>query len=1300
MEINLLKPRKALNKAFLKVKTHRNEIELFKSNLINLLNEINESESEEFHKNLVSDFLKKTWYGSNHFINTKGRNDLVIHNSSNAQGTVGVIIEAKKPTNKSEMVWTDYLNTKAFQELVLYFLRERITAKNLEIKYLVATNIYEWFIFDANLFEKEFAQNKGLVKQFIDFDEGRLSGKTTDFFYKQIAEPVITAIKHEVTFTYFDIREYDKPLRNADKKDDNILIALYKLLSPEHLLKLPFANDSNSLDKSFYSELLHIIGLTETKEGGKKLIQRKKEGDRNPGSLIESAIFQLDNLDKISRLPKPSHFGESNAHRLFNVALELSITWVNRILFLKLLEAQLIRYHKGDKSFAFLNTSKVQNFDDLNNLFFSVLARKPQDRNLEVSQQFANVPYLNSSLFEPTEIEHLCLFISQLKDVKLPLLTSTVIKFNNYRRTGELLTIEYIFEFLNAYDFAGEGSEEIQEENKRLINASVLGLIFEKINGYKDGSFFTPGFITMYMCRETIRRAVVQKFNEARSRLSGPSLSGSSSSGFAILTDLTDVYNAIGKDFTKDQANNLINSLKICDPAVGSGHFLVSALNEIIAIKSELKILRDRTGKTLRDYHVTVENDELIVTDDDGELFGYNPVSVESQRIQETLFHEKQTIIENCLFGVDINPNSVKICRLRLWIELLKNAYYKSPGTDVKTQGIASQRYPELETLPNIDINIKCGNSLISRYTLDSDLKKALKNSKWTIDSYRLAVMTYRNAQSKEEKRSMEQMIAKIKNDFESEIAANDKRLIKLNKAKGELFALTTQTTLFDRTKAEKALWDKQVNSLTNTITTLESELEEIRSNRIYENAFEWRFEFPEVLNEEGDFVGFDVVIGNPPYIRQEEIKNQKSYLQNTYQTYSGTADLYVFFLEKGFEILKNSGHFCYIMPNKWMQAGYGKLLRQFILENRLQSIVDFGDLQVFDEATTYPCILNASKENATLFFKSIKVNSLKFTYGFEQYARSVETEMKTDDLSSDTWVISSDSDQKLLSMVKAKSISLSEYIMANSFRGILTGLTEAFLINDETKNRLILEDENSGILIKPFLQGRNIKPYTSLNAENWLILIPKGYTIKRNLPPDNLNHIDEPIPRYGIMTYQDAWQWLCKNFPAIANHLLPFKAKAEKRTDKGDFWWELRACDYYEAFEKPKIMYQVLQVKPCFIYDDKNQYCNNSMWIIPKDDKCLVGILNSKMGWWLISKYCTAIQNGYQLIWKYFGQIPIPIVQNQKGDIVKIVDQVIDSKKQNPKIDTSALEAEIDRLVYQLYGLTDEEIRIVEGIA
>ncbi|MFU8844369.1 MAG: class I SAM-dependent DNA methyltransferase, partial [Bacteroidales bacterium] len=611
MILKELKPRKALNKAYLKLKPNRSDIELFKTNLIALLDRTNDTESEEFHKNLVIDFFKKTWYDPNHFINTKGRNDLVIHNGNKAESSVGVIIEAKKPTNRSEMISTEHINRKAFHELVLYYLRERITLKNLEVKHLVATNINEWFIFDANLFDRLFAQNKNLVKQFNDFEGGRLADTKTDFFYKHIAEPFIDDIHSEISFTYFNLQDYQKPLRNTDKTDDSKLIALFKVLSPEHLLKLPFTNDSNSLDKTFYSELLHIIGLTETKSGSKKVIERNKEGERNSGTLIEDGMIQLDSLDKISRLERPGQFGNTHQERLFNVALELSITWMNRILFLKLLEAQLISYHNGDKSFSFLNLDRIKSYDDLNILFFQVLARKYDERNPDVKHLFEKVPYLNSSLFEPTDLEHSTLFISNLRDDKrIPIASYTVLKDRQgKKRAGSIPTLEYLFDFLNAYDFSSEGSEEIQEENKTLINASVLGLIFEKINGYKDGSFFTPGFITMYMCRETIRKAVVQKFNETKQW---------------DCKNLDDLYDKIED---RIEANKIVNNIKICDPAVGSGHFLVSALNEMIAVKNDLKILQDRSGKRLKEYQVEVVNDELIVTDEEGELFEYNPAS-------------------------------------------------------------------------------------------------------------------------------------------------------------------------------------------------------------------------------------------------------------------------------------------------------------------------------------------------------------------------------------------------------------------------------------------------------------------------------------------------------------------------------------------------------------------------------------------------------------------------------------------------------------------------------------------------
>jgi adenine-specific DNA-methyltransferase len=1269
MILKELKPRKALNKAFLKVKPNRTEIETFKNNLINLLDRTNETESEEFHKNLVSEFLKDTYYKHNYFINTKGRNDLVIHNAQSASSSVGVILEAKKPTNKTEMVSTKKLNVKAFQELVLYYLRERITHKNLEIKHLIATNINEWFIFDASLFDRLFAQNKNFVKHFIDFEGGRLSDTKTDFFYRQIADPFIESISNEIEFAYFNLQDYQQPLRNADKGDDNALIALFKLLSPEHLLKLPFTNDSNSLDKRFYSELLHIIGLTETKDGGKKLIQRHKSGERHTGTILEDTIIQLDSLDKLSRIEKPSQFGSTTEERLFNVALELSITWINRILFLKLLEAQLITYHKGDKSYSFLNFDKIKNYDDLNSLFFQVLAKKYGERNEDVKKAFEKVPYLNSSLFEPTDLEQVALFISNLKDNKtIPIFSQTVLKDQQgRRRVGNLTGLEYLFEFLNSYDFSGESSEEIQEDNKTLINASVLGLIFEKINGYKDGSFFTPGFITMYMCRETIRKAVVQKFNETKQW------------NCASVEELYD------KIEDRKEANQIVNSLKICDPAVGSGHFLVSALNEMIAVKNDLKILEDREGKRLKEYQVEVVNDELIVTDEEGELFEYNPTNRESQRIQETLFHEKQTIIENCLFGVDINSNSVKICRLRLWIELLKNAYYKNAT--------------ELETLPNIDINIKCGNSLVSRFAIDADLKQALKKSKWTIDSYRIAVDTYRNAESKEQKREMERLITDIKSNFRSEISLNDPKLKKLRKLSGELYQMTNQQQIFEMSKKEKVDWNKKILQLTEETGKIEAEIEEIKANKIFENAFEWRFEFPDVLNDEGEFMGFDVVIGNPPYIRQEEFSEIKPYLLHSFtEIGTGMADLFVYFVEQGIRILKSEGDFAYIIPNKWMRAGYGRKLREFVAKHEIRQLIDFGDLPVFEEATTYPSIIQLKKSSAKREFNSCIVSTLNYSNGLFSYLDENNIQVNVDELSPDGWTLSATIVQVLLTKIKSKGQSLGGYVNEKIYRGLLTGLNEAFVINKETKNELIREDFKSAEVIKPFLAGKDIKRYQSPIADKFLILFPKGFTIKRNLPKNNPNYIaSEPPTRYGDMPYDDAWEWIKGSYPAIASYLLPFKANAEKRTDKGDYWWELRACDYYGEFERKKIVWAETSLGNQFCFVEGGVYLNKTSFMIPSNDEVLLALLNSRLVNFYLSSIVSKVRGGYFSMSKvYVETIPIFYPENREA-ILNISNQILEIKKQNPTADTTALENEIDQLVYQLYDLTEEEIKIVE---
>ena len=1246
---NKIKPRQALSKAFLRIKPIRNEFEIFKRNLITLLNQIDENEREEFHKNILTDFLKNTYYGADYLINIKASNDLVIYNGKDTKSNVGVILEAKK-VNNNEMLKVDNLNTKALQQLVLYFLRERIINKNSEIKYLIATNIYEWFIFDATLFENLFAQNRQLVKQFTDFEEKRLSNSRTDFFYKEIAQPAIDKIQNELIFTHFDIKDYEQYLINQNPENDQKLIPLFKLFSPQHLLKLPTINDSNSLNRNFYSELLHILGLTEIKEGSKKLIQRKPINEREQGSLIENTITRLQELHKIDRLENSEQFGENSEEKLFNVSLELAITWINRILFLKLLESQLINYHQGNKSFAFLNLAKIQDFGNLNRLFFGVLSHKPDEREEHIRNLVTNIPYLNSSLFEVSEIEHKTIVISNLiNDAKLSIFNKTVLKENGNARTGKLKALEYIFAFLDAYDFSSEGAEEIQEENKTLINASVLGLIFEKINGYKDGSFFTPGFITMYMCRETIRRAVLQKFKEIK--------------GWNC-ESIDELYDRITD---KKEANQIINSLKICDPAVGSGHFLVSALNEIITIKSDLKVLLDRQGKTLRDYDIKIENDELNITDDDGQFFTYNPNNSESRRIQETIFHEKQTIIENCLFGVDINPNSVKICRLRLWIELLKNAYY----TD-------ASNYQQLETLPNIDINIKIGNSLISRFPLNWNLRTILKKSDWNIESYRNAIKTYLHPDNKDQKQEMERLINDIKGNIRTEISSNDPNIEKRNQKIAELRHLRDQKSLFAEGKAEAKSRQKKQEELEQQINELNAEIEEKKSGKLYQNAFEWRFEFPEVLNDEGDFIGFDVMIGNPPYISLSKIKekSQTAYFENNYQTYTKGSDIYCLFYEKGSFLLRKAGFLTYITSNSWLRTIYGDSLKNYLIENmQPQTLLNIEDMQIFEEATVESNIIILKKDKVNEFFDVASLNN-NYLVGssLDEYFDKNCFQFIIPNTSE--WIIGNKETVSLKQKIEQSSKLLKEFDI-NINRGLLTGLNAAFIINEETKNQLIAESSNSAEIIQPILRGRDLKKYSYEFSGFYLINTHNGVA-KNN------------IERIKVK----------ENYPSIYNYLISFLPQIEQRQDQGKDWTNLRNCAYLDDFEKPKIVWGEISDQPKFAFDDSNYYVEATAFLMTGEKlKYLLAILNSKLSEWYFNQISTTTGMGTNR-WKKYKIEMLPIKEPTETEellLEKIVNQILTAKRSDPKADTTALETEIDQLVYQLYELTAEEVKIIE---
>ena len=1211
--------KQALNKAYRKQRPTRAEIELLILGLVKMLDEANLKESEEYHKGLLRDFLTKAAY-SDYFINTKDRSDLVIHNGKTSKSSVGVIIEVKRPSNKTEMPTIDNLNKKGTQELLLYFLRERITKKNFEIKHLIVTNLDEWFIFDAHEFEK-IAENPELKRYFKDFEEDRLSFDKTELFYKEIASPVLKQEKDEIRFTHFDIRDYEKHLKKQTKTDDSKLIELQKILSPTHLLKLPFANDSNTLNKEFYNELLHIIGMEEYREKSKKLIRRKTQGSRNEDSLIEAAITQIISSDKLSRIKDIERFGDNVDKQLFNVGLELVITWINRILFLKLLESQIVSYHNS-KDYLFLNKKKVVGFNDLNTLFFQVLAVETKNRRETIKKNFPAVPYLNSSLFEPTELEKQTIFISNLPDnTTLSLYKKTVVKNNSEK----INTLEYIFRFLDAYDFSSEGKEDIAEENKTLINASVLGLIFEKINGYKDGSFFTPGFITMYMCKETIRRSVVQKFKEQTDFDSD---------------NFDDLVNFTSDKYKKEELkkyNNVINSLKICDPAVGSGHFLVSALNEIISIKAKLGILIDDSGKILRDYLIDVENDELMILDGNGEFFKYDPENRKTHGIQKTLFHEKQTIIENCLFGVDINQNSVQICRLRLWIELLKNAYYKEDG--------------ELETLPNIDINIKCGNSLISRYPLDADLKEVLRESRYSIDAYRIAVNTYHNAENKEQKHAMEKLIDKIKETFTAEINRNHPKKKKLAKLRGQLIALVDQGRLFQA--ESKKSKQKKVEKITQDIMEAEAEITELVKGIFYRNAFEWRFEFPEVLDEKtGDFSGFDIVVGNPPYGLFNKKQNQKVALSIQKEAMdvlkrdfplaaSGGINACRIFYNLALNLSGKSGYQSMIIPIGILTDTTSAKLRKHIFNKH-----SFLNIDAFPERdNTKNRVFEDVKMSTAIILTCKSRISDRFNLGVS-YSRKIETKNRFNLQYDDVIRINPDLCPIPITgldkyTILAKIFSKNNLIKLGNISKCLTGEADMTFAKDAMS-----QNKKDAILIK-------------------------GVQIDRfEVKHDPAAISQGEIQYLNIKLFREGY-------------------KGKKLED---------------AYKRRIVLQGLTGINERFrlkatIIDPPAFLANSCNYLLDKDNmpfSIVLSLINSKLLNFIFKCRSTSSNvNGYEV-----DDLPIPknIDEPIQKSIEKFVDEILTTKKKDPQANTSKLESKIDQIVYKLYGLTDEESNIIEN--
>ena len=1238
---------KSLNKAYRQVPVDRQIFDTFKSHLRNYYEQVSVINTEEKLKGDLMDFLKLTFYGQNYKVSPNGDIDCAIHLGSNIEAPVGVILEVKKPTNISEMITREDLNRKALQELLLYYLRERHTKKNIQLKQLVVTNINEYFVFDAQEFERLFYSNKKLIKRFEEFNEGVLTSEKTDFFYKEIAAGFIAKVLDQITFTWFDIRKY-KPF--LDTGNDKRIIELFKFFSPEHLLKKRFQNDSNSLNTKFYSELLYIIGLEEVveKDSNKHIITRRKEGERNHASILENAITILDYEDWLDNVKERYSFGKDRQEQLFGIALALTIGWVNRVLFLKLLEAQLVKYHKGDQSFAFMRPSVIPDYDELNSLFFQVLAKRIADRPESINAKYGKVPYLNSSLFEISPLERQTIRISSLDNSELPLFSGTVLKDGQKPRYAKLPTLRYLLEFLDAYDFASEGSEEVQEQAKTLINASVLGLIFEKINGHRDGSVFTPGAVTMYMSREAIRQTVVRRFNEDM---------GWTCKDYDALKD-KDIDNYA-------RANAIVDSIRICDPAVGSGHFLVSVLNEVIRTKYDLGILIDGAGKRIKkqDYSIDIENDELLVSDEDGNPVTYIPGNQESQRIQETLFNEKRKIIENCLFGVDLNPNAVNICRLRLWIELLKNAYYTKESD-----------YSELETLPNIDINIKVGNSLLHRFDLRQDISDILHKNKISISAYRKAVADYKNAHNKEEKRALEEYLRQIKGNLRTQIGLYDPKLVSLNKLKSELDNLLAPQ-LFEISKKEQAQRDKQIKDLRTKIAKGQAEVDEIQNNKIFVGAFEWRIEFPEVLDEDGRFVGFDCVIGNPPYIQLQKMGADADALQKmNYDTYERTGDIYCLFYEMGMRLLKPGALLSFITSNGWMKSAYGKSLRTLITERYHPShLIDFAGYKVFDSATVDVNILSIINSH-TLSQETTACSIKKDEFEIEKLSDYVQTNAVISCFqSAESWSILSDIERSIKAKIEAAGVPLKDWDIQINY-GIKTGFNDAFIINSAKRNIILDacqsndERQRTDEIIRPILRGRDIRRYSYDWSNLWII--------------NTHNGIRDNIERIHI-----------EDYPAVKQHLDSYWDRIETRADQGDTPYNLRNCAYLDDLTKTKIVWIELSDESKFTLCTDLIPLNTVFFLTGTHLHHILGLLNSKLIHWYFTR-CLGTSSGVGTNrWLKYTVEQLPLIPYSDDKLSQWV-----AERLLPNANIEICEKEIDKLVCELYSLSPDEKSFIIG--
>ncbi|ECQ1391252.1 class I SAM-dependent DNA methyltransferase [Campylobacter coli] len=1178
---------------------------------------------------------------------------------------IQVIVEAKLPHSK-EFFSQSKPNCKALHECILYYLRER-KALNSSLKHIIITDFYRFYIFKADLFEELFNKNKYFKEAFENFEsKNSLFKGNTDEFYKE-CEKLLSSEKYLDSITRKDLFDEPslkgvfidiKPILEQEKPSFSKLKPLFKIFYKDFLLSEFNPNDANSLNNAFYKELLYILGLCESKQNSKLIIAKSEESKEEQGTFYTAINSKLK---------------EEN----FETILKLLILWLNRILFLKLIESNLVRFN-DDKNLKFLNFKKIPDFDKLSELFFEVLAKEKSTRK---KSEFAYLPYLNSSLFEKQSIENTLKISSLSNDLKLFYYKNTVLKDDKCKaKKGQVGLLEYLFEFLDSFDFGSDDEQSEILSQKELISSSVLGNVFEKLNGYKEGSFYTPSFITSYMCKESITKVVLDKFN-AQFDLDAK--------------DISELRRSLRKEDKKAQ-KELLNSIKICDPAVGSGHFLVSALNCLLSIYDELNLFDE-------EFYLEVQNDEILITGRKGEFIEYKRPSTPKDKahlIQQELFHTKKDIIENNLFGVDINPNSCEITKLRLWIELLKHSFYQS---------FDDENYHDLKTLPNIDINIKCGNSLVSYFETGKSLnhypniKERMGKYKRIVKDYKEGFYTDKNLIAKEIKNLQESFKNFcLKDKFNKEIKQLTNGANEYSKKYGDFLADEHHDekfkSFFSKNMFEFSFDEKEA---TKEFANLKKEYDNI-FNLESNHPFEWRFEFPEILDDDGNFKGFDLIIGNPPYIKEAE---NKELFTNTkkLRTYQGKMDIWYHFVGRGFDILKNNGYLAFIATNNWVTNSGAKKLRNIVLEeSQILSLVDFSSFMVFDSASIQTMIMSFQKTKPP---KNYEFHFAKIT---------TQTPIYEDALSLLKNEKTQNNEILKINLTPKKFIDKTLNFTKSDYEELFNKIQKYgkfYLEEREVAQGIVYPQENINkksleILGNNFYLGQGIQKLTNEEVENLNLLKNEKILLKPIFESDN-------IQKYFVKRYNYFWVIYTNSsfknpnsmddYPNLKKHLDKFQNVI---TSDNKPYGLHRARDEKFFTGSPRIVALRKCVgEPKFSYVDFDCYVSATFYVIKTQRinvKYLTAILNSKLiAFWL--KHKGKMQgNNYQIDKEPLLNIPI-VDTNSKNkkladELINLVDEILKAKEQDKNANTQELENKINSLVYKLYNLNEEEIKIIKN--